>query len=256
MSTSMLRRMRRPAAARTSTATNSAATASPFGWPARARSSPARTANEPARSLAKWSAFEASAALWYCARGPPRRARPPDVDDDHDADHEQRPPRRVHRLRMRRRQARHRAIRDEDARDDEERGLGERREMLRLAVPVLMARIGRTHGDSDREERQERGDEVGAGVDRLGDEPEAVRREPRRELERDERARGEDGDERGPALRAHPAKPRSGQTARSGQMTTSCRPATWQSGAPESGTGAIEFEVGSPPRPRPPTHGA
>ena len=64
MSTSMLRRMRRPAAPRTSTATKSAATASPFGWPARARSSPTRTANEPARSLAKWSAFEASAALW------------------------------------------------------------------------------------------------------------------------------------------------------------------------------------------------
>src|SRR5579862_4158258 len=66
MSTSALRRIKRPAAARTSIATNSAAAASPFGCPARARSRPASTATEPARSLAKWMAFEESAALWYC----------------------------------------------------------------------------------------------------------------------------------------------------------------------------------------------
>ena len=61
----MLRRMSRTAATRTRSATKSAARASPFGWPARASSSPTSTASEPARSLAKWSAFEASATLWY-----------------------------------------------------------------------------------------------------------------------------------------------------------------------------------------------
>src|SRR5579862_1074876 len=65
MSTPMLRRMRRAAAARTSRATKSAARASPLGWPARASSSPPSTASEPARSLAKWRAFEANATLWY-----------------------------------------------------------------------------------------------------------------------------------------------------------------------------------------------
>src|SRR5947209_14600857 len=95
---------------------------------------------------------------------------------------------------------------DHDACKEEERSFGERGEMLRLAVPVLVPLIRRPHRDADREERQERGDEVGAGVDRLRDEPEAVGREARPELERDERARGEDGCERGAPLRAHPQK--------------------------------------------------
>ena len=47
----------------TSTPTNSAAIESPSAYPARATSSPTSTASEPARSLPKCSAFEASAAL-------------------------------------------------------------------------------------------------------------------------------------------------------------------------------------------------
>ncbi len=65
--------------------------------------------------------------------------------------------------------------------------------MLSLAVPVLMAGIRRPYRDADGKERQERRDEIRARVDRLGDETEAVRREAGRELERDERAGGEDG---------------------------------------------------------------
>ena len=64
MSTSMFRFMRRPAAISTSIATRSAATASPSSQPARASKRPMKTATEPAMSLAKWSAFEASAGLW------------------------------------------------------------------------------------------------------------------------------------------------------------------------------------------------
>ena len=50
------------------------------------------------------------------------------------------------------------------------------------------------------------GHEVGSGVERLGKQPEAVGRESRAELDRDQRDRGEDGEERGPALRAHAGK--------------------------------------------------
>ena len=63
---------------------------------------------------------------------------------------------------------------DEEARHDEDRGLGERREVLCLAVPVLVSRVGRPGRDADGEERQQRRDEVGAGVQRLRDEPEAA----------------------------------------------------------------------------------
>ncbi len=63
MSTSTLRRMSRKDALRTSTATKSAATESPPAHPARATARPPSTAIEPARSVPKWSAFDASAAL-------------------------------------------------------------------------------------------------------------------------------------------------------------------------------------------------
>ena len=46
--------------------------------------------------------------------------------------------------------------------------------MLGLAVTVLMRDIGGPYGDADREEGQEGGDQVGAGVRGRGDEPKAV----------------------------------------------------------------------------------
>ena len=67
------------------------------------------------------------------------------------------------------------------------------------------ASAGRT-GDADREEREQRGDEVGAGVQRLGDEAEAAAREPDAELEREQHDRRADRDERGSALRRHAAR--------------------------------------------------
>ena len=92
---------------------------------------------------------------------------------------------------------------DQHRESDEEGRLGERGEMLCLAVPVVVPAVGRTDGVADGEEGQERGDEVGSGVQGLGDEPEAVGDEPDRELQHDQRRRRDDRDQRRSTLRAH-----------------------------------------------------
>ena len=91
-------------------------------------------------------------------------------------------------------------------------GLGQGGQVLGLAVAVGMRPVGGPAGDADREEREQRGDEVGARVQRLGDEPEAAAREARAELDPHQRHRGADRDESGTSLRAHRAQ----RTARSG----------------------------------------
>ena len=63
---------------------------------------------------------------------------------------------------------------------DEDRRLRERRRVLGLPVAVRMAAVGRTDGDADREEREQRGDEVGPGVGGLREEPEAAGGQARR----------------------------------------------------------------------------
>ena len=85
--------------------------------------------------------------------------------------------------------------------EDEERGLRERGEVLGLPVPPRMPGVGRPHRDRDREEREQRGREVGPRVRSLGEQPEAPAREPRGELDRDQQARGPDRDQRGAPLR-------------------------------------------------------
>ena len=65
-----------------------------------------------------------------------------------------------------------------------------------LPWPNWCVDIGRPRRDAEREVRQQRRDEVGARVDRLGDEPEAVRRQAGAELEHDERRGGGNRDER------------------------------------------------------------
>ena len=125
------------------------------------------------------------------------------VDDDHRSDHGQRIPLGLDRRLRPPGDVRDRAPDDEEACRDEEAGLGEGGEMLGLAVAVRVRAVGRTDGDADREEGQERGDEVHARVQRFGDQPEAVGRETGNELERDERRRRADRDERRTALRIH-----------------------------------------------------
>ncbi len=75
--------------------------------------------------------------------------------------------------------------------------------MLGLAVAELMRDVGGPRSDAHREVREQRCNEVGAGVRGLGDEAEAVRAEPGRELQQDERGGGRDRDERRAALRRH-----------------------------------------------------
>src|SRR4029453_3752450 len=75
--------------------------------------------------------------------------------------------------------------------------------VLSLPVCVRVTRIGRPARNPHREQGKQCRHEIGPGVDRLGDEPEAPTRESGAELERDERDRGKHGDERGSSLRGH-----------------------------------------------------
>ena len=77
-------------------------------------------------------------------RSPPRDDRSARVDPDDDDDHEQRVPRRVDLLLGRAGEALDRTHRDEEAQEHEDRSLGERREMLRLAVAVPVRFVRRT----------------------------------------------------------------------------------------------------------------
>ena len=77
-----------------------------------------------------------------------------------------------------------------------DRRLGQRGEVLRLPVAVVVATVRRPHGVADGEEREQCGDEVGARMRRLGDQTQAWVSEAGGQLERDERGRSPDGDER------------------------------------------------------------
>ena len=238
-----MRRISRAAAISTSAATKSAATESAPGWPARTSRRPKSTATEPARSLPKWSAFDASAGLEYARAARLDATVRADVDADDDADDEQRVPRGVHG-RAAVDEPHDRAPDDGNAGEDEDRALAERREMLGLPVAVLVAGIGGAHGDADGEERQQRGDEIGARVRGLRDEAEAVRGEAGAELERDQRARREHRPERGFPLGLHGGKRTQGSgheaIGSGGQMSASCRNAKWQHFGSPSWNGAIE----------------
>ena len=208
ISTSMFRRISRSAADSTRAATNSAAIESASGHPARTPISPTSTASDPAKSLPKCTAFDSSAALWN------RRPVLSEISvretsiSEHDADHQERPPGCVHVNVDPAGQPRDRETGDADAHEGEHPGLEERRQMLGLAVAVLVLLVRRASRDSDREERQERGDEVGARVQRLRDEAERAARDAGAELEGEQRAGGRDRDERGSPLWAHPLKAR------------------------------------------------
>ena len=124
------------------------------------------------------------------SRGGDRAA---DVDEDHYHDHEQRVPARVD-LRMRTAgEARDRTPDDQEAREDEDRAFRERGQVFRLAVAVLVPGVGRPRRDADREERQERRDQVGARVCSLREQPEAVRSDAGTELQPDQGGRCEHG---------------------------------------------------------------
>jgi hypothetical protein len=132
-----------------------------------------------------------------------RHPRPARVDGDHDPDHEEGVPGRLHVGLRRPDEVRRGPVGDEEAGEDEDRRLGERRQMLRPPVAVRVARVGRPAGDAHCEEGQQRGDEIRARVDRLGDETEAAARQPGAELQTDQDERSDDGDQSGSPLRGH-----------------------------------------------------
>ena len=128
------------------------------------------------------------------------------VDDHHRADHEQRPPARVDLARREPEQPPKRAPGDHEAGDDEDRRLAERGEVLGLAVTIGVTRIGGAPGDAERDEGQDRRDEVGSGVRRLREQAETVRGDPCQELDRNQQAGGDDRDKRGTSLGGHDAE--------------------------------------------------
>ena len=209
ISTSTLRRISRAAAASTSTATKSAAIESPSGKPAGRGDQPGEHGERAGEVAAEVERVRAQRLAAVAPRRPQRDDRAAEVDREHDPDDGEHPPARVD-LALRAPTIRvDGERRDRDADEREHGRLRQCGEVLRLAVAVLVAGIGGPAGDADREEGQQRRDEVGAGVERLGDEPEAAAREAGAELERDESRRRADRDERGAALRRHAAKARS-----------------------------------------------
>jgi hypothetical protein len=141
-------------------------------------------------------------------RGPIRDGGASRVDHDHHRDHHQRVPAWIDPAVREPYQAPERAPRDQEAHQHEDRRLRQRRQVLGLAVTVGMPRIGRPACDPDRDEGEDRRDQVGPGMGRLGKEAEAVRRDAGDELQPDQRTGGDHGDERSAALGAHPAKDR------------------------------------------------
>ena len=207
MSASTFRLPSLTAASTTSAETKSAAIESPAGKPSAAAISPAITAIVPDEVAAEVERVrEQRLALVPAA---PRAARPSSATRRSRA-----------RARSRRTSTRSARPRTRGRRPDggsQRRAiptltrirkpcLGERGEVLRLAVTPRVAAVGRANRDGDGEERQQRGGEVRPRVRRLREQAEARARDACDELDRDEQARGPDRDERGAALRRHSAK--------------------------------------------------
>ena len=161
------------------------------------RPSPASTAIEPARSLAKFTTFDRKAGLlnWRAARREDTM-RPTSIAiaaamtaNSHQ--------RRRDDVRVLLEQPADRLARDQRRGRGDDHRLAERREVLRAAVAVGVLAVGRAGGEPHRDEREDGGDDVAAGLDARGDQREAARGEARAELERHEHARGDDRHQRG-----------------------------------------------------------
>ena len=143
ISTSIEAEASRPAAIMTSTATTSAAIASAFGSPAATRIRPTSTASEPARSEKKCSALEASAGEWNA-----REARRLSVARERSMAITTASTANDHHVAstwwgVLDGQPRDALIGQEHRDEDQERALGQRREVLGLAVAVVVLLVGR-----------------------------------------------------------------------------------------------------------------
>jgi hypothetical protein len=135
----------------------------------------------------------------------PRRPRagdgPGGVDaDDHD-DHQQRPPGDIGRA-ARAEQPAQRLERDERGDQRQHGALGQRGEVLRLAVAVVVLAIRGAHGQPHGEQREQRRDQVGGRVRRLGDQAQRPGGQAGGQLDRHEHDRGDHAEPRGALARA------------------------------------------------------
>ncbi len=178
----------------TSTATTSAAIESALAYPALTKMRPISTANEPARSEPKCSALAARATDAVPARRAQAHERAGRVDGDDDDEGRDDPPVHVDLVRSVAREATQRLEADEGRDEREKRALPQRSQVLGLPVAVLVLLVGRAHRDTDREERQERRDEIGPGVCSLGQQAQRTGYEAGDELDRHEEDRGEHGE--------------------------------------------------------------
>ena len=92
-----------------------------------------------------------------------------EIDREHDRHYDEQPPRGVDRVARRPCEPCDGERCDGDADERQHGRLRQRSEVLRLPVPVLVPFVGRPAGDADREEREQRRDEIRPGVQRLGD---------------------------------------------------------------------------------------
>src|SRR3954464_5570984 len=89
---------------------------------------------------------------------------------------------------------------NEDAAREEDGDLAESAEVLRAAMTVVVALIGRTAAEAERQIGHHGGDDIPGGLDTGRHEPQAAGDEPRAELERDQQRRGGNGHQRGARL--------------------------------------------------------
>ena len=139
----------------------------------------------------------------HAARDARRRRRPRGVDHEHEAEHRGRRTRSRAPRPRRRRGAGSADTAIHAGREHEDRGLAQRREVLRLAVPVRMLVIGRPVGDADGVQREQRRARVDARVHGLGEDPEAAGEEADEQLDADEGQRRAEREERGAPCHRH-----------------------------------------------------
>ncbi len=157
------------------------------------------------------------------AGGAKRRERADDVDRDRGADHGEHVPGGDELMASARAEPVVRLVHDENAAADQDRRLAERGQVLRARVPVLVALIRRLARQPDREERQERGDDIAARLDPRGDQPEAAGDHARDELQQHQRSGREDRNNRGAVLGSHPRTVAAGIN-KHWHAPVSCRP--------------------------------
>ena len=100
-----------------------------------------------------------------------------------------------------------RLVDDHPGADQDQHPLDRRRQVFDLLVAVGVLGVGRLVGFADREEGDDRGDQVDQRVDRLGDDRDRAGDRPGGELERDQDRVGGDRERRRPALGADHGAP-------------------------------------------------